>query len=38
MRVWRSVHMVLAGLALLVILYHGVMELLSNVFHVIPAA
>ncbi len=38
MRVWRSVHMVLASLALLVILYHGVMELLSNVLHVIPAA
>src|SRR5436853_24353 len=38
MRVWRSVHMVLASLALLIILYHGVMELLSNVFHVIPAA
>ena len=38
MRIWRSVHMVLASLALLVILYHGVMELLSNVLHVIQAA
>jgi hypothetical protein len=38
MRAWRSVHMVLASLALLVILYHGVMELLTNVFHVLPAA
>jgi hypothetical protein len=34
---WRLVHMALASLALLVILYHGVMELLTSVFHVIPA-
>ena len=38
MRTWRGVHMVLAGLALLVILYHGVLELLTNVFHVLLAA
>ncbi len=34
-RAWRSVHMVLACLALLVILFHGVMELLTNVLHII---
>jgi cytochrome b561 len=37
-RTWRSVHMVLACLALIVILYHGVMELLANVFHLITPA
>jgi hypothetical protein len=36
-RTWRTVHMVLAGLALLIILYHSSMELLTSVFHVIPA-
>ncbi len=34
-RAWRSVHMVLACLALLVILFHGAMELLTNVLHII---
>jgi hypothetical protein len=34
-RAWRRVHIVLACLALLVILFHGVMELLTNVLHVI---
>jgi hypothetical protein len=34
-RTWRYVHMVLACLALLVILYHGTMELLTNVLHLI---
>lgn len=34
-RIWRNVHIVLAVLALLIILYHGIMELLSNVFHII---
>ncbi len=34
-RVWRTTHIVLACLAVLVISYHGVMELLSNVFHLI---
>jgi hypothetical protein len=34
-RTWRYVHMVLACLALLVILYHGILELLTNVLHVI---
>ncbi len=37
MRVWRYVHMVLATLALLVILYHAVLELLVNVLHVVHA-
>ncbi len=37
-RTWRSVHMVLACLALIIILYHGVMELLANVFHLITPA
>jgi hypothetical protein len=30
---WRSIHMVLATLAVLVILYHGLMELLTSVLH-----
>lgn len=34
-RLWRTVHTVLAILALLIISFHGVMELLGNVFHVI---
>lgn len=38
MRVWRTAHIVLATLAMLVISYHAVMELLMNVFHVIPAS
>jgi hypothetical protein len=33
MRAWRSVHIVLAVLALLVILYHGLAELFLNVMH-----
>ena len=32
---WRSVHIVLACLALLIILFHGTMELLTNVLHII---
>ncbi len=32
---WRPVHMILACLALLIILFHGVMELLTNVLHII---
>lgn len=32
---WRPVHITLACLALLIILFHGVMELLTNVLHVI---
>lgn len=36
--VWRRVHIVLASLALLVILYHSVMELLTNVFNVIHSS
>lgn len=35
MRTWRSVHMVLATIALLIIIYHGMMEILANVIHVI---
>lgn len=34
-RSWRWVHIVLACLALLVILFHGVMELLTNVLHIL---
>jgi hypothetical protein len=32
---WRPVHITLACLALLIILFHGVMELLTNVLHII---
>lgn len=38
MRTWRTIHIVLACLALLIILYHGGMQLLSSVFHIIPGA
>jgi uncharacterized membrane protein len=34
-RTWRSIHMVLASLALIIILFHGVTELLTNVFHLL---
>ncbi len=37
-RTWRSLHIALACLALLVISYHAVMELLANVFHIITPA
>jgi len=37
MRTWRSIHMVLASLALLVILYHGILELLAIVWHNLPS-
>ena len=37
-RAWRLVHIILACLALLVILFHGVMELLTNVLHIITPA
>lgn len=37
-RTWRTIHIVLACLALIVILSHGTYELLANVFHVIHAA
>ena len=36
MRTWRSIHIVLACLALLIILYHATMELLTQVLHVLP--
>lgn len=32
---WRPVHITLACLALLIILFHGVMELLTNVLHIL---
>ncbi|HEV7237278.1 MAG TPA: hypothetical protein VGN15_13915, partial [Ktedonobacteraceae bacterium] len=35
LRSWRYVHMVLVPLALLIITYHAVAELLINVLHVI---
>ena len=34
-RAWRYVHMVLVPLALLIITYHGIAELLVNVLHII---
>jgi hypothetical protein len=37
MRNWRRVHMVIATIALLTITYHGLLELLTNVWHVLPA-
>ncbi len=33
-RTWRSIHIALASLALLVILFHAVTELLTNVLHI----
>jgi hypothetical protein len=33
-RTWRSIHIVLATIAVLVILYHGLMELFTSVLHV----
>lgn len=36
-RAWRYVHMVLVPLALIIITYHGIAELLVNVLHVIKA-
>src|SRR5579883_2795415 len=38
MRAWRTFHITLACLALLVIAYHSIMELLANVLHVITPA
>jgi hypothetical protein len=35
---WRTIHIVLACLALITILYHGTMELLASVFHLITSA
>jgi hypothetical protein len=32
---WRAIHIVLACLALIVITYHSIMELLTSVFHVV---
>jgi hypothetical protein len=34
---WRTVHITLACIALVVISYHSGMELLTNVFHILPA-
>ncbi len=34
-RTWRRVHMALVPLALIIISYHGVMELLTDVLHII---
>jgi hypothetical protein len=34
-RTWRIIHIILACFALVIILYHGIMELLSSVFHLI---
>jgi hypothetical protein len=36
MRIWRYVHMTIASIALLAISYHAVMELLTNVWNVLP--
>jgi cytochrome b561 len=35
-RTWRYIHFTVASLALLVITFHAVMELLTNVFHILP--
>ncbi|GCE10780.1 hypothetical protein [Tengunoibacter tsumagoiensis] len=35
MKIWRTVHMVLASLAVVIISYHAIMELLANVWHII---
>jgi hypothetical protein len=37
MRNWRRVHIVVSIIALLTISYHGIMELLTMVFHVLPS-
>lgn len=37
-RAWRVVHITLACLALIVISYHAIMELLTNVWHFLPPA
>jgi hypothetical protein len=37
-RTWRYIHMVLVPLALIIITYHGIAELLINVLYVLPAA
>ncbi len=37
MSTWRTIHAILATISLLAISYHGIMELLSNVWHIIPA-
>jgi hypothetical protein len=34
-RIWRTIHIVLASLALLIILFHGITELLTNVLHIL---
>jgi hypothetical protein len=34
--IWRTVHITLACIALIVISYHSLMELLTNVFHILP--
>jgi heme/copper-type cytochrome/quinol oxidase subunit 3 len=36
MRIWRRIHIAIAIIALVTISYHGVMELLTNVWHVLP--
>lgn len=36
MRIWRTIHIVLATVAMLIIGYHGVFELLVRVFRLIP--
>ncbi len=37
MHTWRTLHITLACIALLVISYHAIMELLTNVFHLIKS-
>ncbi len=34
-RTWRYVHMALVPLALIIITYHGIAELLTNVLHLV---
>jgi hypothetical protein len=38
MNVWRTIHITLAVAALIAIVYHGGMELLVNVFHIVKGA
>ncbi|QBD80007.1 hypothetical protein EPA93_30100 [Ktedonosporobacter rubrisoli] len=34
-RIWRTLHMIVACVTLLAVLYHGILELLTSVFHII---
>ncbi len=36
--IWRAIHIAIASISLLIISYHAIMELLTNVFHLIKPA